>query len=576
LNIPHKFASKNIKIIPHDILPVEGSETYDNMYWYSGNQILRAARFVENHPKLFGVFITNYSCGPDSFIIPYFRKIMGNKPSLTLELDSHSADVGIDTRIDAALDIIRNYIEINKFRKKVGRKKTYSIEISNVNSSITVKDANNISHNITSRNIEVLIPSMGRFSTAAFAATFRHFGMNAHPMPVPSFTTLQHGRGQTTCKECLPFILTTGSLIEHLKNKANKDLITLFFMPHGFGPCRQGQYHIMLKDIINEMNLENVGVLTMNDENAFNDFGNELFMLAWLSMMIADVIHDIESVVLTLAKDKEKGLEIIETEWEKIINSIESGKTKNIYSQLEKSAKTFSGIELKTPIEDAKVISLIGEIYVRREEFSRGDLIKTLHDKGFVVKTAPITEYVYYSNYLLRKGLVKEGNEEKPLKMKYFIKERYQRGIERKVKTILSKSGMISPHLIDVDKTIDYAKELISEELLGETILTTGLALREILDESCGVISIGPFNCVPSRLSEAILNKEMTLEGKYKFGKIHRNGYPASLKSLPFLYVESDGNPYPQITQSRIEIFLMQSEKLHQLLMEKKKAKSLH
>ncbi len=577
LNIPHKFASKNIKIIPHDILPVEGAETYENMYWYSGNQILKAARFVENHPKLFGVFITNYSCGPDSFIIPYFRNIMGKKPSLTLELDSHSADVGIDTRIDAAIDIIRNYIEIKKY--DVGdknREKTKSLEIKNVNSQISIIDSENITHSITSRKIEVLIPSMGRFSTGAFAATFRHFGMNAYPMPVPSFSTLQHGRGQTTCKECLPFILTTGSLIEHLKNKTNKDIITLFFMPHGFGPCRQGQYHIMLKDIINEMKLENVGVLTMNDENAFNDFGNDLFMLAWLSMMIADVIHDIESVVLALAKDVRTGVEIIEAEWQKIIESIETGKTKNIYSQLEKSAKVFSTIELKTPLAESKVISLIGEIYVRREEFSRGDLIKTLHNKGFVVKTAPITEYVYYSNYLLRKGLVKEGQNDKQLRLKYFIKERFQRGIEKKVKTILTKSGMILPHLIDVDKTIDYGKELISEELLGETILTTGLALREILDESCGVISIGPFNCVPSRLSEAILNKEMTLEGKYKFGKIHRNGYPESLKSLPFLYVESDGNPYPQITQSRIEIFLMQSEKLHQTMLRKKRAKSLH
>lgn len=577
LNIPHKFASKNIKIIPHDMLPVEGFNTYENMYWYTGNQILRTARFVEKHPKLFGVYITNYSCGPDSFIIPYFRNIMGNKPSLTLELDSHSADVGIDTRIDAAIDIIRNYIEINKYSDRLKlQKKNKLLEVSYNDSQITVTDSNNVSHNITSQKIEILIPSMGRFSTGAFAATFRHFGMNAYPMPVPSFSTLQHGRGQTTCKECLPFILTTGSLIEHLRNKKNKDLITLFFMPHGYGPCRQGQYHIMLKDIINEMNIDNVGVLTMNDENAFNDFGDDLFMLAWLAMMIADVIHDIESVILAIAKDKETGLEIIEAEWEKIIKSIETGITKNIYLQLEKSAKVFSNIELTTPIEEAKIISLIGEIYVRREEFSRGDLVKTLHSKGFVVKTAPITEYVYYSNYLLRKGLVKEGDEENKLRIKYIIKEKYQKAIEKKVKNILAKSGMVLPDLIDVDKTIDYAKELISEELLGETILTTGLALREILDESCGVISIGPFNCVPSRLSEAILNKEMTLEGKYRFGKIHRNGYPESLKSLPFLYVESDGNPFPQITQSRIEIFLMQAEKLHYLMLQRKKAKSLH
>lgn len=38
LNIPHKFASKNIIVIPHDFLPNENYHSYDNMYWYSGQR----------------------------------------------------------------------------------------------------------------------------------------------------------------------------------------------------------------------------------------------------------------------------------------------------------------------------------------------------------------------------------------------------------------------------------------------------------------------------------------------------------------------------------------------------------
>ena len=96
------------------------------------------------------------------------------------------------------------------------------------------------------------------------------------------------------------------------------------------------------------------------------------------------------------------------------------------------------------------------------------------------------------------------------------IKDTYQKLLERKIKKILARSGLYKYEMVDVEKTIDYTKKLVSEKLVGETILTTGLALREILDDSCGVISIGPFNCMPSRVSDAILNKEMTLEGKYK------------------------------------------------------------
>ena len=210
------------------------------------------------------------------------------------------------------------------------------------------------------------------------------------------------------------------------------------------------------------------------------------------------------------------------------------------------------------------MISLIGEIYVRKEQFSRGELVKTLVERGFVVRTAPISEYVYYSNYLIKNGIV-ESNDLKG-RLQIAIKDKYQRYFEKKIKNIFSITGLFKPEMVDIEKTIDYAGGLISDKLVGETILTTGLALRDILDEACGVISIGPFNCMPSRLSEAILNKEMTLEGKYKNGKLKRNGYPEDLSSLPFLYIETDGNPFPQITQSRLEIFMLQAEKLHKAM----------
>lgn len=568
LNIPHKFASKNIAIIPHDFLPNEISDSYENMYWYSGHQILSNARFVKKHKQLFGTFITNYSCGPDSFILSYFRRIMGDKPSLTLELDSHSADVGIDTRIDAALDIIRNYIILNDNGRKIDDEHSINpLKVFTEDNKIKIIDSSENKIGITSQDVEVLIPSMGRFSSDAFAAVFRSLDINCKPLEVPTFETLKHGRGLTTCKECLPFILTTGSLTEYLNNHYNRNKKTLFFMPRGYGPCRQGQYYIMLKDIINNLKIENVGVLTMDDESSFDDFGTEFFIKQWISLLIADVIHDIESAIYAIAIDKEKSLEILEKEWQKIIGSFETGENNEIFNQLEKSAIALSEIKLRVPIEKAKVISLIGEIYVRREEFSRGDLVKTLTDKGFVVKTAPITEYVYYSNYLLKKEIL-NGLSLKD-KTVLHIKDRYQRLLEKKIKKIFSKTGLVKYELIDIDKTMEIGKRFISEELIGEGILTTGLALREIIDEACGVISIGPFNCIPSRLSEAILKKEMTIDGKHRSLGINKNGYPEEIKNLPFLYVETDGNAFPQIIQSKIEIFMLQAEKMHNILNKK-------
>ncbi|MFW9951194.1 MAG: hypothetical protein ACFFKA_13830, partial [Candidatus Thorarchaeota archaeon] len=562
-------ASKGFKVIPFDMLSNGHNKSYDNMYWYSGNQLLPIARYVSEHPQLFGVFITNFSCGPDSFIIPYFRRIMGTKPSITLELDSHSADVGIDTRIDAAIDIIRNYIELRK--KNLVTNKSYKkshLEVINTNNNILIVDKRGKEYSITSKEVEVIIPSMGRFSTDAFSAVFRSLGIKSKPLPVPTEETLKIGRSITTCKECLPFILTSGSLLEYIKNKESDNNKTLFFMPHGYGPCRQGQYFVRLRDIIDDLNLRNVGIITMDDESSFSDFGEDFFKKQWIALMISDVIHDIENTIKVLAKDKTESMNILETEWSKIIQIIEKGNFDKVFEQLNISAKVLSRINLSTSYKNTKTISLIGEIYVRREEFSRNELIKTLIQNGFIIKTAPITEYVYYTNYLQKQNIL--GGMDLRNRIKLTVKDKLQIYYENKVKKILSKSGLIGQDKIRIENTLKYAKNIMTDKLIGESILTVGLALREILDESCGVVSIGPFNCIPSRLAEAILTKEMSLEGKYNYGKIKRNGYPENLSDLPYLHIESDGNLFPQITQSRIEIFMLQANRLHEEIVKTK------
>lgn len=571
LNIPHKIASRGYKIIPYDFLDYEDRYSYDNMYWYSGNEILSAARYVKEHPQLYGIFITNFSCGPDSFVIPYFRKIMDSKPSLTLELDSHSADVGVETRIEAAIDIIKNYITLSGGKRDEEKIQKDILRVINRGDKLYVRDHYGKEYSIRNNDVEVLVPSMGKYSTDAFSAVFRSLGINSKPMPVPTFETLKYGRGVATCKECLPFLITTGSLLEYLSSLRSRNTKTLFFMPHGYGPCRQGQYHVRLKDILNTSGITNAGVISMDDESSFSDFGNEFFMKQWLGLVIADTIHDIENALEVLAADKESGKNLLNTEWMKILAELERGDFKSVFSQIELSALELKKIELKTPLEEAMVISLTGEIYVRREEYSRLDLIKILNENGFIVRTAPITEYVYYTNYLQKRNIVKDlGIKDK---LGLFIKERIQIRLERKVKKLLSKSGLCEESMIDVDKTMGYGRELISEKLIGESILTVGLALREILDDACGIITIGPFNCIPSRFAEGILNKEMTLEGKYRFGRLHRNGYPQTLTNLPYLHIETDGNVFPQITQSKIEIFMMQSKKLHEEIMKVRKSR---
>ena len=69
--------------------------------------------------------ISNFGCGPDSFIEHFYRHIMGDKPLLMLELDEHSAVAGMLTRLEAFRNVVKN-----THRKKSGQPAVASRELS--------------------------------------------------------------------------------------------------------------------------------------------------------------------------------------------------------------------------------------------------------------------------------------------------------------------------------------------------------------------------------------------------------------------------------------------------------------
>jgi predicted nucleotide-binding protein (sugar kinase/HSP70/actin superfamily) len=182
-----------------------------------------------------------------------------------------------------------------------------------------------------------------------------------------------------------------------------------------------------------------------------------------------------------------------------------------------------------------------------------------------------VTEFVYFCDYILQKGIyhVKSSWTEKMLSnVKGYFKQHY----EKKIKDIFRRSGLYDGHMIDIPHLVNSAELLIAPQFTaGDTVLTVGAALNEIIDEVAGVISIGPFGCMPCRVSEAILTEGINTE-KPKIAtdaKIVQHvleKYPA----LPFLAIESDGNAFPQMIEAKLEIFCMQVDRIHKAIMEKK------
>ncbi|MGE5570075.1 MAG: acyl-CoA dehydratase activase [Rhodospirillales bacterium] len=114
-DIPRKLRTRyGANVIPIDFL-VTGRESvsdlHPNMYWTSGRKILSASRLISARPNLHLIYISNFKCGPDSYIKHFTREAAG-APLLVLQFDGHGNDAGYMTRCEAYLDskgILRCY-----------------------------------------------------------------------------------------------------------------------------------------------------------------------------------------------------------------------------------------------------------------------------------------------------------------------------------------------------------------------------------------------------------------------------------------------------------------------------------
>ena len=532
--------------------------------------ILKSAQFISRHQQLFPCYISNFSCGPDSFLVEYFRHAMGKKPFLILELDSHVADAGLETRIDAFLDIIKNYRELERQGKNmVARRVTKFVPASFDQKRLIFVDSLGIDHSLRDPRINVLIPSMGKLGNQAVAAVFRSAGIRATALPPADEETLKLGRGNTSCKECLPLLLTLGGLLQHLQVVRKDGDLLLYFMPTASGPCRFGQYSFYIRHMIEKLGISDVALFSLQAENGYRDFGGRDFSLKlWSGTILSDIFQDIYSLLLVNAADKTAALRIYSEAWDKIVAALASAPDfKNLKFVLKEAIDNIEKIQGIKPWSTVPTVLLTGEIFVRHDDLSRQSLVEKLAEQGLAVKTAGIMEWIYYTDYCFNNNLAgcRPTLTERP---GLFLRSLWMKNYERAYKKIAARSGLMAFHRDDIPDLIASAGDLISSHLTGEAILTIGSALREVPRHYCGVIAIGPFGCMPNRLSEAILSKAMGRGWQFSTGgsKEMLRGNVENISELPFLAIESDGNPFPQVIAAKMEVFLSQAARLHEAM----------
>ncbi|MDD5458483.1 MAG: acyl-CoA dehydratase activase [Phycisphaerae bacterium] len=482
LRLPEKLAELDAEVIPMDMLDLgqaslTDSSLHRSVYWSYGQKILRAAEIIKSDHRLFAIYLSNFSCGPDSFLMTFFRDIMADKPALQLELDEHSADAGLVTRLEAFLESLKNYRPVQKIRTAASLAAGYKY----------------------SDKRTLYIPYMSDVSYAV-AAGFTAYGQPAEVMPMATEKTLLKGRRFTSGKECLPCAITAGDMLNIIEEKDAENVA--FFMPSGTGPCRFGMYNAMHRLILKYAGYADVPVIAPNQDNSlYQEFAAQAgvsvrhFMAdIWCWSVGIDLLCKLILRIRPIANDPKAAQRVYDESKQNWLDAIGQRKGLSEMKRLTESiAEDFARIPTRLTSKKPR-IAVVGEIYVRSHPFANDNIIARLEELGAVCDLSTLAEWIYYTN-LTRIDETKRSGELKN-RVTETISDFVQRRIEKSLAEPLKRFGVCAEG--SISHTIELARPYMDKSLEGEAVLSIGKMVEAHHSGAAGVVNVMPFGCMPS------------------------------------------------------------------------------
>lgn len=478
--------SYGIKAIPVDYLPVDKdfiSTKYPHIYWNYGQVILSSLKYVEKFKNLFPIYLSCFSCGPDSFLLNYFYREMESlkKPFLSLQLDGHSAATGYITRIEAAIESFKNFFKTREDNKL---------------SPIIYKESES-----EIKGKKIYIPPMDRVGAELFASAFKKYGIDSEVLQ-ESQESFNEGLKYSIGHECSPFHSTLGAIIYQLKKSKGYSSVS-YFMPSGNGPCRFGQYGLLQNIILKELGFK-VSIVSPSGENAYGGLPIKFQKILFDAVLINDILRKI--ILKIRPYEQEKGIvdnvykEIIE----RIKGDIESGR--DYEKSFIKGVKTLSEIkilDLKKP-----KIAIVGEIYVRNNEFLNDNLIRTIELLGGEAMISSVLEWFFYTQLIEKHEIrYKNGIDRAKDTFKVLLKTKYYSDREHHFYS-MARKYFKDIHEPSIEKVIEKGKKYLPFEFYGEAILTIGRAILFLEEENVSaVVNASPTFCMPGTITSYLFKE---------------------------------------------------------------------
>ena len=496
LGIAKGLAQLGVVPIPMDFLDLDSvnpKDYSDRPYWFYESKQIAGASITVADPSLYGLILTNFGCGPNSFIIKILQDIMGGKPMGQLEIDEHAAEAGLVTRLEAFIDTINGFSKNSKATRGWSKNAYRSVPT------------------IINSGKNILVPPMAPHAEI-IAVAMQAFGVNAKVLPESTDQSLQLSTQLTEGTECLPYRVTLGDFIHYIQNNnlSAADMKNMEgFMPSAFGPCRFGKYAVEQVRILKELGYD-LPFRTTVSNNAYRDLGLGVAFerLTWKGIVAMDYLQKLTWRARPYEKQPGAADAFFAEYTRKIADHI---RKREDLSVLLKAATAEANALINPDLPRRPLVGINGEIFLRSNRFSNSDLVVDCEKAGLEVIVAPMGEWLNYTTFRNIEDGVREHQIKKTLTG--YIKKTIQ---DRDAHSVaVNFNDMLDTTELTTKEILSFSRRYLSPKCGSEAVLSIGTGIEWLENhEFAGVISVMPHGCMPGGIVAAMSEKLSQMYGK--------------------------------------------------------------
>ncbi len=484
-----------VTVLTDDVFRTEESAGFEKLnmvsQWSYPNRVVQAAMEVAKLPQNVQlVQLNSFGCGPDSFFMDETRDILksAGKNITVLRIDEIASPGSIRLRLRSLIESLKavNHSDETVPKEYQGYEKVF-----------TEKD----------KKKTILIPWFTDFISPFIPALGELTGYTIRNLPKTNKTSADLGLMYGNNEVCYPSTLILGDIIQALQSgEYDPDNVVIAISQTG-GQCRATNYISQIKYGLQAAGFSGIPVIAagaggktyQSDQSAFNIEWKKIISILFYAALYGDALNQMYSAISIREKEKGDSRRWFDSYIDQGVNAVRENNSDRLIKLLKEAVENFNAIP--THEKNYSKVGLVGEIYVKYNNYGQAFISDWMRQQGVEVVTPPIFDFFMQSfvndkvnqkNGLKRVSLFRRSL--RPLMWMYINAK------VKKIDGIMKKFRFYSPSESIYEKAEAAAEVLSLSNQFGEGWLIAGEVAHYARKGINKVVCLQPFGCIANHI----------------------------------------------------------------------------